>query len=165
MLLETARFGQIEIDGDKLLRFRSGVPGLEEYRVFAVLRFEESHPIMWLQSAEEPRVSLPVIDPFIIKPDYVFDISDEDAAELGLLGADEVQALSVLVIPEKMEDMTVNFAAPVVINTRTGDSKQLILGGDAHAARVPVFLDIARYLREESAERGGADADPVEKDK
>jgi flagellar assembly factor FliW len=160
MLLETARFGQIEIDGEKLLNFRAGVPGLEEYHIFAVLRFEESHPIMWLQSAEEPRISLPVLDPFIVKPDYAFDISDEDALELGLMSADEVQVFSVLVIPERLEDMTVNFAAPVIINTRTGDSKQLILGGDAHAARVPVFLDIARYLR-----GGNADADPVAEDK
>jgi flagellar assembly factor FliW len=160
MLLDTARFGQIEIDGDKMLSFRAGVPGLEEYHVFAVLRFEDSHPIMWLQSAEEPRISLPVIDPFLIKPDYVFDISDSDARELDLTGADEVQVLSVLVIPEKLEDMTINFAAPVIVNTRTGDSKQLILGGDAHSARVPVFFDIARFLR-----GGNPDADPVEKNK
>ncbi|MDR0446468.1 MAG: flagellar assembly protein FliW [Oscillospiraceae bacterium] len=159
MLLDTARFGQIEIDGDKMLNFRAGVPGLEEYHIFAVLRFEESHPIMWLQSSEEPRMSLPVLDPFLIKPDYAFDISDEDARELELTSADEVQVLSVLVIPERLEDMTVNFAAPIVINTRTGASKQLILGGDAHSARVPVFLDIARFLR-----GGSTDADSVEKD-
>jgi flagellar assembly factor FliW len=148
----------MEIDGAKLLGFADGLPGLEEYKSFAVLNFEDSYPIMWLQSAEEPRISLPVIDPFTINPDYAFDLSDEDVRELSLESVSDVQVLAVLVIPEKMEDMTANYAAPVIVNARTGSAKQVILGGDAHSARTPVFLDVAKFLR-----GGRADADSVAK--
>jgi flagellar assembly factor FliW len=148
----------MEIDGAKLLGFAAGIPGLEEYTSFAVLNFEDSYPIMWLQSTEEPRISLPVIDPFTITPDYAFDLSDEDVRELELEGPADVQVLAVLVIPEQMEDMTANYAAPVIVNTRTGAAKQVILGGDAHSARTPVFLDVAKFLR-----GGSGNADTVAK--
>jgi flagellar assembly factor FliW len=60
----------------------------------------------------------------------------------------------VLVIPENLEQMTVNMAAPIVVNTATGRSKQIILGGGDYSARVPVFKEICALVREEAADAG-----------
>ncbi|MDR2665807.1 MAG: flagellar assembly protein FliW, partial [Oscillospiraceae bacterium] len=74
MTIDTLRFGQVEIDEAKILTFKSGLPGLEGNTEFVVLRFEESYPIVWLQSAYERGICLPVIDTFAVSPDYAFDI-------------------------------------------------------------------------------------------
>jgi flagellar assembly factor FliW len=154
MTIDTLRFGPVEIGEDKILLFKSGLPGLEEYIRFAVLRFEESYPIVWLQSVDSGEICLPVIDTFAVSPNYAFDLMDEDVKELGISGPEDIQVLSVLVIPENLEQMTVNFAAPLVINTSTGAAKQLILGGGDYSARAPVFKEICALIREEAAHAG-----------
>jgi flagellar assembly factor FliW len=154
MTIDTIRFGPVEIGEEKILRFKSGLPGLEEYGRFAVLRFEDSYPIVWLQSVDSGEICLPVIDPFSVSPGYVFDLTDADVEELGVSGPEDIQVLSVLVIPENVEQMTANFAAPIVINTSSGESKQIILGGGDHSARAPIFKEIYALIREEVSDAG-----------
>ncbi|MDR2358027.1 MAG: flagellar assembly protein FliW [Oscillospiraceae bacterium] len=154
MTIDTLRFGPVEVDEARVLIFKSGLPGLEEYTDFAVLRFEESFPIVWLQAVADRSICLPVIDTFSVAPEYTFDIADEDVAELSISGPEDFQVLSVLVIPENLENMTVNMAAPIIVNTATGKSKQIILGGGDHSARVPIFKEICALVREVTANAG-----------
>ena len=42
MQIETVRFGPVDVDENKLITFGAGIPGLEEYRKYALLQFEES---------------------------------------------------------------------------------------------------------------------------
>jgi len=82
MLVDTIRFGQVDVDETKLITFDEGVPGLEEYQKYALLQFEESYPIIWLQSVDEGGICLPVLDTFAVLTGYVFDIDDEDVKML-----------------------------------------------------------------------------------
>lgn len=152
MKLDTIRFGEVEIDPHKILEFKDGIPGMEEERRFAILQFEESNPIYWLQSVESKEICMPVIDSFHAIPSYAFDLGDEDVKELGLLSAEDVHVLSILVIPDNIEQMTANLAAPIVINTRTGQARQIILSGGDYNVRFPVFEAICRVIREGDAD-------------
>ncbi|MDR1117308.1 MAG: flagellar assembly protein FliW [Oscillospiraceae bacterium] len=160
MQLETVRFGQVDIDESKILVFGDGLPGLEEYSKFAIIKLDESYPIVWLQSVEEMEICLPVIDSFVVLPDYSFDIGDEDVGELELTNPEELHVLSVLVVPESIEGMTANLAAPIVINKATNKAKQIILSGGEYNVRYPVFANILKLIKEE-----GADAGTVKEDK
>ena len=155
MLIETVRFGSVEIDESKLISFSKGIPGLEEYHTFALLQFEESYPIIWLQSVDEGGVCLPVLDTFAVLTGYVFDIDDEDVKELELNGPEDLHVVSVLVIPDELQQMTANLAAPIIINTVTGQAKQIMLNGSDYNVRYPVFSDICKTI---ISEEGGADA-------
>ena len=73
MTINTYRFGPVEIDEKKVINFSDGLPGLEEYTQFAILQFEGSYPIVWLQSIQEGNICLPVIDSFL-KASIPFDI-------------------------------------------------------------------------------------------
>jgi flagellar assembly factor FliW len=157
MTIDTLRFGPVEVDEARILSFKSGLPGLEEYKGFAILRFEESFPIVWLQSVEDGRVCLPVIDTFAVSPDYAFEMSDEDVKELSISGPEDFHVLSVLVIPESLDQMTANLAAPIVVNTTTGASKQIIIGGGDYSARVPIFKELCALIREETANAGSVE--------
>ena len=157
MQINTIRFGQVEIDDNKIIIFKDGIPGLEEYHDFAILRFEDSYPIIWLQSIQDEAVCLPVLDTFTVMPDYAFNIDDEDVKELELIGPEDLHIISVLVIPDNIEQMTMNLAAPVIINLSTGKAKQIILGGGDYNARFPIFQKLCDLIRGE----GEADAGSV----
>ena len=158
MQIETIRFGAVEVDDSKLLLFESGIPGLEEYRRFALLKFEESYPIIWLQSIDDGGICLPVMDTFAVLPGYVFDMDDGDVKDLELKGPEELYVVTVLVIPEDIQGMTANLAAPIVINTATGKAKQIMLGGGDYNIRAPIFPDICKMVMREEGE---ADAGSV----
>ena len=160
MQIDTIRFGQVDIDETKLINFAEGMPGLEEYHDYALLRFEDSYPIMWLQSTEDRGICLPVLDTFAVIEGYVFDIDDTDVGELAINGPEDLYVVSVLVIPEDIRKMTVNLAAPVVINTTLGKAKQVLLSGSEYNVRAPAFPEISKMI---AREEGGADAGSIEK--
>ena len=155
MQLDTIRFGSIEVDETKLITFDEGIPGLEEYSEYALLQFEESYPIIWLQSVDERGVCLPVLDTFAVLTGYVFDIDDDDVRILELSGPEDLHVVSVLVIPDEIQKMTVNLAAPIIINTITGKAKQIMLSGSEYNVRSPIFQDICKVI---VGEEGDADA-------
>ena len=154
MQITTLRFGDVEIDESKTVVFKDGLPGLEEYSRFVLMQVEDSYPVVWLQSTEAAEICLPVVDSFSVNPEYSFNLDDEDVAELDIKSPEDLHVLSVLVIPENLEGMTMNLAAPIVMNIETGSAKQILLGGGEYSVRHPVFNEICRLIREEAADAG-----------
>jgi len=158
MQIDTLRFGTVEVDETKFLDFEEGIPGLEQYHTYALLQFEESYPLVWLQSTEETGICLPVLDTFSVLPDYVFDIDETDVKKLKLVKPEDLFVVSVVVIPDDISGMTVNLAAPVIINTSSGKAKQIMLSGSEYNVRVPIFQEICKLV---AREEGEGDASPV----
>lgn len=144
MKIATAHFGEVEIDENKILIFEKGLPGLEEDKRFALLSNEDSRPISWLQSLDHKEISLPVMDPFLVCPDYSFDISQSDVEALGIDDIKDVYVLSILVIPGNINAMTINLSAPVIINVRNSKACQIILDDRRYRVRVPVAELLAK---------------------
>ncbi|MCL1816353.1 MAG: flagellar assembly protein FliW [Clostridiales bacterium] len=153
MEINTLRFGKLVIDDHKLLRFNKGLPGLEACREFAILQFEESNPLHWLQSTEKAEICLPIMNSFAICPNYAFDISDEDVQELSLASPQDVYVVNVVLIPQQdIEHMTANMVAPIIINYRTGLAKQIIINSGEYNVRYPVFQAICNLIKEDEAD-------------
>jgi len=147
----------VEVDEKKMITFGDGIPGLEQYQKYALLQFEESYPIVWLQSLDDTGICLPVLDTFSVLPDYVFDIDDVDVKALELKSPEELHVVSVVVIPDDIQGMTVNLAAPIIINTVTGQAKQIVLSGTEYNVRAPVFQQICNVVaREEGDDDAGS---------
>lgn len=138
MIIQTAHFGEVEIDDNKILTFEKGLPGLEEDKRYALLSNEDSRPVSWLQSLDHQEISLPVMDPFLICPNYSFDISQDDINTLNIEQIRDVYILSILVIPQNTEAMTINLSAPIIINVRNSKGCQIILDDRKYRVRVPV---------------------------
>ena len=158
MQVDTLRFGMVDVDEKKLIVFGDGIPGLEQYRKYALLQFEDSYPIVWLQSMEDTGICLPVLDTFKVLPDYIFDIDETDVKALEINSPDDLHIVSVVVIPEDIQGMTVNLAAPIIINTITGKARQIVLSGSEYNVRAPVFQEICNAV---AREEGDADAGSV----
>lgn len=139
MKIQTAHFGEIEYDQAQAFHFKGGLPGLEEDTEFALLASNDTQPVYWLQSLIRPQVSLPVMNPLLLCPDYSFEIPDADTDALELRDVQDVCILSILVIPAKNPDaMTVNLTAPVILNMKNRQGRQILLDDGNYSTKTPV---------------------------
>ncbi|NLY18387.1 MAG: flagellar assembly protein FliW [Clostridiaceae bacterium] len=131
MQIQTRLFGTIEIDDNETLYFPSGIPGFENVKKFVLLgRQEAGVPFFWLQGIDDPDLAFVVTDPFYIHPDYFVDVDDEEITELDIKDTEHVLTISIVTIPDKIENMSVNLRAPILINTRNNTGKQIVMKND-----------------------------------
>ncbi|MFA5675339.1 MAG: flagellar assembly protein FliW [Christensenellales bacterium] len=146
MLIETDRFGSFDTKDSKLIDFPQGLPGFEELRQFIILEVPQTKPVYWLQSTENKYIALPVILSFEIMDDYYIDIRENELEELQVESQNDLLVMNVVVIPDKIEDMTVNLAAPIIINAVRGVGKQIIIDAKTMPIRWPVYEAIMKSL-------------------
>ncbi len=159
MLIDTDRFGSFDTKDSKLIEFPQGLPGFEELHHFIILEVAQTKPIYWLQSTENKHIALPVILSFEILDDYYIDIRDNELEELFVESQNDLLVMNVVVIPEQIEKMTVNLAAPIIINAVRGIGKQIIIDAKALSVRWPVYDAIMKCI-----DKGGqGDAGAVQK--
>ena len=156
MLIDTDRFGTFDTKDSKLIEFPQGLPGFEELHHFIILEVGQTKPIYWLQSTENQYVALPVILTFEILDDYYIDIRDNELEELNVQSQNDLLIMNVVVIPEQMEKMTVNLAAPIVINAVRGIGKQIIVDAKTMPVREPIYEAILNKISKEGQNDAGA---------
>lgn len=119
--------GEIHIEEKDIVLFKQGLPGFETLNKFAVIALEDTKPIQWLVSLEDKEVSLPVIDPWMVRFDYHLDIPKSILDYLMITNHEKVFILSIVRIPgNQPEAMTVNLAAPIIINLENNLALQYI---------------------------------------
>ena len=131
--------GEIELPARARLRFAEGLPGFEAEHDFALIEDADFAPFGWLQSLGDPNVRFLVIDPALVRPGYAIDLADGDVASLALSGPHEARLLAIVTVPDDVEAMTANLKAPVVVNTRLAQARQVILTDDRFLLQHPVF--------------------------
>lgn len=145
MILQTKHFGPIEMDEKDILTFKDGLPGFEKLCKYILINSsDEKSPFKWLQSIDEQQLAFAVINPFSIKKDYLFDISDETVKSLGIEMSEDVVTLAILVIPDELEKISMNLKAPVIINSKNKKSAQIILDTDKYTVRHYILDELRR---------------------
>lgn len=139
MLIQSTRFGQIEVDDSEIIHFPHALPGFPEEKKFALLPYLSDSPFAFLQSLNEPNLTFVVVEPFAFFKDYSFSLDDTVAAELGLSNDNPPKILNIVRIPENMEEITANLQAPIIINCKTRSAIQLILEKSPYAVRHRLF--------------------------
>ena len=133
MNLETTRFGNVEIEDDRVITFPSGMLGFSSYSKFVLLQPDEQGVFFWLQSTEAPDLAFVVTDPALWIPDYQANIRKDQREELGMSELAEAQ---VLVIVNKRDDViTSNLQGPLVVNVQGRTGMQLVLADKRWSTR------------------------------
>jgi flagellar assembly factor FliW len=143
MLIQTVNFGTLDIADDKIITFKEGLPGFPQIRRFAVLTPEELKPFQYLQSLDEPFISLFIINPFILDPGYEFRLTDADMEDVHGANSSELAVYAVATIPENPKDATINLMAPIVINDKGRCGKQVILHDSRYSVKHPLLRGTA----------------------
>lgn len=141
MKLQSTRFGEIEVSEDVILQFPYGIPGFLEEKLFALLPYQPDSPFAFLQSVNNPDLTFMVVEAFTFFPDYDFELDDGVAKDLGIDEKNPPQIFNIVRVPEKLEEMTVNLLAPVIVNWQRRTAIQHVLEKTSYPVRQRVFPD------------------------
>ncbi len=155
MEIKSVRFGQVEINADSIITFEGGLPGFKELTRFAIIRCDQTEPIQWLQSIEDELISIPIINPFTIMPDYEIEVNDDELDTINTHHEEDLIVLNIMVLPEDLSKMTVNLMAPLLINTKEMLGAQIMMDYKALPISYPAFEPLMNYYKEME---GNADA-------
>ena len=140
MKLHALSFGEIDINDEDILTFPEGIPGFEESKRYIIINNpDEENPFDLLQSVDNGDLAFVIINPFFVKPDYDIVIPQSALEKLKIKDESDVALYSIVVVPEKLEDMTVNLTGPIVINIREKLGKQIILDDNRYTAKHYIF--------------------------
>ncbi|AGA70318.1 hypothetical protein Desdi_2906 [Desulfitobacterium dichloroeliminans LMG P-21439] len=139
MIIQSTRFGELEVIEEQIISFPHGIPGFLDEKAFVHLPHTEDSPFYFLQSITEPNLSFLLVDPFAFLSDYEFNLEDELADELRIASTSAIQVFLVATVKEKVADMTVNLQAPLVINKNQRLGIQLILDNPKYSIRHRLF--------------------------
>lgn len=144
MLCET-KLGEIEVNEGKVLLFERGIPGFEHLRRFTIVELEQTKPFCWLVSLEDPMVALPIVNPWLVRVDYSFELSEADRKELKLENTEDVEVWAIVTIPRNApNEATVNLLAPIVVNRKKNLAKQLLLEGSDYKLKHRIDEELKR---------------------
>ncbi len=137
MIINTSRFGPLEVDDQRLIMFEQGVLGFPEQNTYALVQTGENSGFYWLQAVDRPDLVFIVCDPRLFVTDFRAPIR---AAELASIGLDSPDGAQVFVIVNKVDDMlTGNLQGPLVINVQTRAGRQLVLSDKRYSTRHPLM--------------------------
>jgi flagellar assembly factor FliW len=134
--LNSPRFGVVEIEDDGVIEFPLGLIGIEGTR-YALIAQDDS-AFAWLHSLDDPSFALPVMNPWQVFVEYEVEISDAEAARVGLTEADQTSVYVTVRATERQEDCSVNLRAPILI-TEDRRGYQVINEFPSAPLRAPLF--------------------------
>lgn len=140
MLIETSRFGSVDIQADDILLFPLGLFAFENVRHWILLADTENKAVGWLQSVADPAVALPVVSPRRFAPNYQIRISRSQLGPLELAKPDHAYVLTV--VSKTESQITINLKAPLIINLDRRLGRQVVTNDDQ-----PLQLEIAPIPR------------------
>lgn len=133
MNISTKFFGNIEIDEEEIINFHDGIPGFDKLTKFMILGIEDNKNLKCLQSIEDVNICLLIISPWEHFKDYSFELSEYEINELYLKSQDEAMVYNVITV--RGDKITVNLAAPLIINVIKGVGRQIILSNSNYKVR------------------------------
>lgn len=133
--LNSPRFGVVEIPDDGVIEFPLGLIGIEGRR-YALIAQDDSS-FAWLHSLDDPSFALPVMNPWQVFVDYEVEISDAEAARIGITQAEGTSVYVTVRATERTEDCSVNLRAPILV--ADGRGYQVINEFPSAPLRAPLF--------------------------
>lgn len=140
MNIKTTRFGEIEINDDKIIEFEQGIPGFDEEKQFVIIPYDEKSPFLFMQSVKQEDLAFLIINPFLIFADYEFEIDDASIEDLAVKQSEDLLIYTIITMNEgDIKQMTTNLVAPIVINKENNKAKQVVLEKSKYNTKHKVF--------------------------
>ena len=141
-IIKTSRFGEIGVDESQAVHFPDGLLGFPEYKDYIILEHKPGSPFLWLQSLNMPDLAFVITNPFLIKNDYLKDLSSEEEALIKNDEEKEKMIFALVTIPQgKAENATINLIGPIVIDTGSRKARQVILADSDYSHCHPLISD------------------------
>lgn len=140
MILNTIKFGEIEVDESLIFDFVEPILGYEHLHKYTLIDYNPDSPFKWLQSTEDMSVSFPVSIPALFGIDYTFTVPEEQTKLIDLIDIQDVLTLNIANIPSGApQSSTINLLGPIVINVKNKKAIQMILNEGNYSVRHKLF--------------------------
>jgi flagellar assembly factor FliW len=135
MNLQTKFHGELEInEEERVIHFNAGIPGFIDEKEFCILPIEET-PLFVLQSVKSSETAFILTDPFSFFTDYEFNLPEEVTEAFSISSDKDVAVFAILTVQAPFEKTTANLQAPVIINQKERQGKQVILNGTSYTTK------------------------------
>ena len=142
VVINTSKFGEVEIDKNAIFNFVSPIIGFNDLKEYTIIDYKPDSPFKWLQSVEDMDLAFPITLCSFFGIDYQFDIPDEEASQLEIESADDIFVCNIANIPSSNpQGATINMLAPIVINIVNKKAMQIILKNTEFEVRHKLFND------------------------
>ncbi len=139
MEIQSKVLGKIEYTQDSVIHFDEGLIGIPEKKQFLLIEKEDFLPFCYLQSVDDPSFVLIVINPLMVEKDYKFDIYKEDLKTLKITDENDFSLFAIVIFAQRIEDITLNLRAPIVINVHHKQALQVILQNEDYTVEEPLI--------------------------
>ena len=140
MKINTARFGEIEIEENRIFKFSLPIIGFNELKEFVLLDLNKDSFFKWLQSIEDPALAFPVVSVFSMNVDYSIDLPDNVVETLKIKDVESLLVMNIASIPQdNPQGTTINLLAPLIFNVDELLAGQVILSGSGYDISFPLF--------------------------
>lgn len=140
MKINTIRFGEIDIEEDRIFEFVLPIIGFNELRKFVILDLNKDSFFKWLQSVEDASLAFPVVSVFSLNVDYAIDLPDNVVETLKITNVESLLVMNIASIPQdNPQETTLNLLAPIIFNLDEHIAGQVILSGSGYDVSFPLF--------------------------
>lgn len=141
MKVETKSMGLIEVSDEQRITMPEGFYGFEDYHDFVLLDSEQP-PFFWMQSLDDKSLAFIVIDPFLFRPDYELEVSDETLATINATHPEELLVFALVTIPAGNAPITANLQGPLIINKSNKKGMQVVVSGDKWKTKHDIIAEM-----------------------
>lgn len=142
MKLNTVRFGEIEIDENRIFTFKLPIIGFDMLKKFVILDPNKETLFKWLQSIEDPSLAFPIISVSALDIDYTIDLADSVVDTLEIKNVESLLVMNITSIPQdNPKGTTINLLAPLIFNLDNQTAAQVVLSGSGYDISYPMFKE------------------------
>lgn len=139
MNIQTKYHGDITVTDEDILFFENGIPGFLDEHQFIILPLTDDGIYSVMQSVQTAELAFVIADPFIFYKDYDFNLENAVVNQLNIKEPVDVKVYNILTLHDPFEETTINLQAPVIINTKNNQAKQVILNNESYTTKHPLF--------------------------
>ena len=140
MKFNTVRFGEIDIDENRIFEFVLPIIGFDTLKKFVILEPGKETLFKWLQSVDDPALAFPIISVSTLNIDYSIDLPDDVVDKLEVTSAESLLVMNITSIPQDdPKGTTINLLAPLIFNVDTQKAGQIVLSGSGYDISYPMF--------------------------
>lgn len=129
VVIESRRFGRLEVEEASILEFPEGLVGFPDFRRFVLCDNRPGSAFKFMLSVDDPELAFAVVHPGDLVAGWVAPL--ERAREEVDAPDEDVAIFALVTIPEDPSAMTINLLAPLAVNLRTRAGRQLVLDDPA----------------------------------
>jgi flagellar assembly factor FliW len=141
MKVATKAYGLIEVDEKQKVVIPQGLFGFDDYKDYVLLDAEHQ-PFFWLQSLDDQEIAFVLINPFLFRPDYEVNVSNDELSGIGILSPEKALIFVIVTIPQDGSPMTANLQGPLVINKEKMTAMQAILSDSRWRTRHDIMEEL-----------------------